>query len=267
MEPAQAAQVCGRAARLLAARLEQETDADARNTLARALAAVAGRMEPAQAAQVCGGVMRIFIREREPSTEPQHRDNRYAIDGIVAMLLPRVDRGTAHLCAHELSMLVFAEADVNNADPMEGNRGMMGMGMMKGGYWTKRSLNAILEEASPEQIARRSAIMAMGIVQGSAGLPVPSAITALAFAAEPFPCRLTTQELVELLKMPTCFGPARRVVLDQLGNRYGRRFVNHWAFVRFASEQGLELDFSTPPKRPHPRESVKRMLETLDGPR
>ena len=36
-----------------------------------------------------------------------------------------------------------------------------------------------------------------------------------------------------------------------------RRFVNHWAFVRFASEQGLELDFSTPPKQPEPRESAK----------
>jgi hypothetical protein len=74
------------------------------------------------------------------------------------------------------------------------------------------------------------------------------------------PCRLTTQELVDLLKMPTCFGQARRVVLDHLGNR----FVNHWAFVRFASEQGLELDFTTPPKRPDPKESVKRMLEILD---
>jgi len=68
--------------------------------------------------------------------------------------------------------------------------------------------------------------------------------------AEPFPCRLTTQELVDLLKMPTCFGAARRVVLDHLGNRYGRRFVNHWAFVRFATDQKLNLDFTTPPRRP-----------------
>jgi len=54
------------------------------------------------------------------------------------------------------------------------------------------------------------------------------------------------------------------LVLDHLGNRYGRRFVNHWAFVRFAQEQGLELDFTTPPKRPDPRESVECMLEILD---
>ena len=46
------------------------------------------------------------------------------------------------------------------------------------------------------------------------------------------------------------FGPARRAVLDHLGNRYGRHFVNHWAFVRYAREQNLGLDFTTPPKRP-----------------
>ena len=77
-------------------------------------------------------------------------------------------------------------------------------------------------------------------------------------SAEPFPCRLTTQELVELLKMPTCFGQARRIVLDHLGNRYKRHFVNHWAFVRFATEQKLGLDFTTPPKRPDNKGSPKR---------
>jgi hypothetical protein len=49
--------------------------------------------------------------------------------------------------------------------------------------------------------------------------------------------------------MPTCFGPARRVVLKHLDNRYGRTFANHWEFVRYAKETGLDLDFTTPPKR------------------
>ena len=65
--------------------------------------------------------------------------------------------------------------------------------------------------------------------------------------------------------MPTCFGPARRVVLDHLGNRYGRRFINHWAFVRYAQEHNLDLDFTTPPKRPDPKKSVERMIQALDG--
>jgi hypothetical protein len=50
--------------------------------------------------------------------------------------------------------------------------------------------------------------------------------------------------------MPTCFGKARKIVLELLGNRYGRTFANHWEFVRFAEEQHLDLDFTTPPKRP-----------------
>ena len=74
----------------------------------------------------------------------------------------------------------------------------------------------------------------------------------------------TTADLVELLKFPTCFGPqARRVVLDQLGNIHGRRFANHWEFVRFAKEKGLKLDFTSPPRRPNPRESLERLLDEL----
>jgi hypothetical protein len=76
------------------------------------------------------------------------------------------------------------------------------------------------------------------------------ATTALALALEPPPCRLSTQRLVELLKHPLCVGQARRVVLEQLENRYRRPFADHWEFVRFATEQRLGLDFTTPPRRP-----------------
>jgi hypothetical protein len=77
------------------------------------------------------------------------------------------------------------------------------------------------------------------------------ALALLLPAAEPPPCRLSTQQLVELLKMPTCLGEARRVVLDQLGHRYRRHFADAWEFVRFAKEQHLDdLDFISPPQRP-----------------
>jgi hypothetical protein len=32
--------------------------------------------------------------------------------------------------------------------------------------------------------------------------------------------------------------------------RYRQKFADHWAFVRFAQELKLGLDFTTPPKRP-----------------
>jgi len=65
--------------------------------------------------------------------------------------------------------------------------------------------------------------------------------------------------------MPTCFDHARHVVLDHLGNIYGRRFTNDWDFVRFARENGLDVDLTTPPRRPNRGESIKRMLDILDG--
>jgi hypothetical protein len=48
--------------------------------------------------------------------------------------------------------------------------------------------------------------------------------------------------------MPTCFGPARRVVLDYFEHIHHPRFLNHWAFVRFAEENHLDLDLKSPPK-------------------
>ena len=72
---------------------------------------------------------------------------------------------------------------------------------------------------------------------------------ALLPALEPLPCRFSTQELVELLKRPLFVGPARRAVLDQLANRHHRPFADQWEFVRFAQEQKLGLDFTTPPRR------------------
>jgi hypothetical protein len=72
----------------------------------------------------------------------------------------------------------------------------------------------------------------------------------LAVAAEPFPCPLSAQQLVELLKSPACVRESRRAVLDCLGHRYRRHFSDHWDFVRYADEQQLGLDFTTPPKRP-----------------
>ena len=57
------------------------------------------------------------------------------------------------------------------------------------------------------------------------------------------------QQLVELLKMPTCIGGVRRVVLAHLGNPYRRTFADPWDYVRFAQEHKLDLDFTTPPQR------------------
>jgi hypothetical protein len=110
----------------------------------------------------------------------------------------------------------------------------------------------VLEGFLSKDTRDRRAIAVAAAIGSAAQVPARS-IPLLPAAGEPLTCRLSTQDLVELLKMPTCVGEVRRIVLDQLGNRYGRRFDTHWDFVRFAQEQGLDLDFTTPPKRPDPK--------------
>jgi hypothetical protein len=109
-------------------------------------------------------------------------------------------------------------------------------------------LDPILTNTNLVDVSRRAAATIAAVGQGVHG-PL-AALAALPAAREPLPCRLSTQDLVELLKMPTCFGADRQVVLAHLGNRYGRHFETHWDFVRFAQEQGLDLDITTPPQRP-----------------
>jgi hypothetical protein len=71
-----------------------------------------------------------------------------------------------------------------------------------------------------------------------------------ALAPQPLPSRLSTQELVDLLKMPTCVGPARNVILQQLGQRYNRSFADLWEFVDYAHDHLPDIDLTSPPKRP-----------------
>ena len=56
--------------------------------------------------------------------------------------------------------------------------------------------------------------------------------------------------LVDLLKNPCCVGEARRLVLDQLSRHYQRPFADQWEFVDYVHQRKLELDLTTPPKRP-----------------
>ena len=149
-----------------------------------------------------------------------------APDDSIVLLLTQLDPSTARALAREMALQVCSD---NNLD--------------------SDGLNAILTD-----------------VGRSRPTPQPTNATERQEPLKkPLPGRLTTQELVELLKMPTCFGAARRVVLDHLGNIHGRRFVNHWEFVRFVREKGLDVDLTTPPRRPNREESIRRMLAILDG--
>jgi len=121
-----------------------------------------------------------------------------------------------------------------------------------------QTLSAVLTGV-PLSGQRRHATLAATAVGLAADSRV--ALSALPFLAPTVlspPCRLSDQELVELLKQPLFVGEARRVILDLLGDRHGRRFADQWEFVQFAEERRLGLDFTTPPMRPDPAPPLTR---------
>jgi hypothetical protein len=219
--------------------LERETNRAARLYLAEGLATVVGRMDPLEADRVCQRQIEPLLKSLLSQTLTDASDN-YTLYEIVPTMLPHLDHGKANGLAWEVAVQMCSEPNVDH------------------------KLTKVLADANRTQTTGRAPLMTAATIEQPMTGPTPASPS---LVAEPSPCRFTAQELLELLKMPTCFGETRRVVLDQLGNRYGQRFVNHWAFVRFARAQNLDLDFTTPPKRPDPRESVKRMLEILDGPK
>jgi hypothetical protein len=286
MDPAEAARINGQAARLLATAPEHEKDVTGRNTLASGLASLAGRLDPAEAPRISSHAARSLGDALARETNEEVRVTissglssvaaRMAAAEAARVAAAALRKTTNPPCLTLLARILSAALD--RLDDAEADRAcdqlieslnpdsfstiapellqQLNPERVHALAWHLPSrmcstlvrdtdaFSRILTDASREQRARRAARMAFA----GQGLEV-ALVAAVRILAEPFPCRLTTQELVELLKMPTCFGAARRIVLDHLGNRYRRHFVNHWAFVRFATEQELCLDFTTPPKR------------------
>jgi hypothetical protein len=227
------------AARLLTLALEKATDAIERYSLAQGLAAVARRLSQEDAARFCHPVMQKFLQVAENETDESERQ---ILSKAVASLLSASDDIDASHVSAKLASAICSGRDANCYRSIDDS---VFPPVFSSG---SESLDALLTDDSRSKVSRRT--VAAGTVLGLGSVTPLAALRALPAVREPLPCRLPPQDLVELLKMPTCYGPARKVVLKHLGNRYGRTFANHWEFVRYAQEQQLDLDFLSPPKRP-----------------
>jgi tRNA A-37 threonylcarbamoyl transferase component Bud32 len=212
--------------------LEKETDTDAHRELARGLAISLGRLDSEKPSQRCVSLLAKLVSAAE--TEKNVPEGNSLVDRATS-LLDAVSPATAmHYSTHLARSICSGSLHTEPPGPGYGPEGS--------------NLEAVLTNFNPVQVSRRATAMAATV--GLAGHGPFAALATLPAAGDPLPCRLSTQDLVDLLKMPTCCGANRQVVLAHLGNRYGRTFANHWEFVRFAQEQHLGLDFTTPPKRP-----------------
>jgi hypothetical protein len=245
-----------KAAALLTQLLTETKSHVAADFLARGLSAVAARMEPRDAAAMLtearaktndpGAIVILEMelsalaarqKQKKPSVSEQAaelllsmtrtNDSRTLLPQAryLSILLPGLEPNeAARACAEASSMLTRAMARTNDPYILAG---------------LAQGLTTILND--DQRIAR---IQALAFVIDGHGLP--GALVALHPAAR----RLSDQELVELLKQPLCVGAARRAVLDQLQRHHRRTFADQWDFVRFAEENKLGLDFTSPPPRP-----------------
>jgi tRNA A-37 threonylcarbamoyl transferase component Bud32 len=225
------------AARLLNQALAQETSVIAREPLAEGLAVVAGRLDPAEAARVCAEAARSYNQALEHGRDPFACAR--IVEPVSILLGPLAREDTAH-AARAFALRIVSDPDNSCFAATELPGPALG--------FNPEVLKRLLIDGTGDQVRQRAVAVAAAAGISAQGL-VPS-LPLLPAAREPLPCRLSTQDLVELLKMPTCVAGVRRIILDQLGNRYGRRFDTHWDFVRYAGEHGLDLDFTTPPQRP-----------------
>jgi tRNA A-37 threonylcarbamoyl transferase component Bud32 len=230
LEPAEAAHVCGAAARILTQALEKETKTDYRDSLAEGLASVAGRLEPAEAARICAEAARVLMQALDKEKDSQGR--RSLAKGLAAVRGCLEPAEAARVGVGQPVVRTVVRQTASEGDVLRDTE----------------ALGFLLSDATRPHVQRRAVALTAAVGNGAGG-PLAS-LPLLPAAREPLPCWLGTQDLVELLKLPTCVRDVRRVVLDQFGNRFGRRFATHWDFVRYAQEQGLNLDFTTPPQRP-----------------
>jgi hypothetical protein len=264
-----AAAVCGKVATRLAQALAKTEDINAQSRLAEGLAALAARLEPQDATAVCTKAATALGHAL-----PKTSNDSYALGilanglaAVAAYLEPKEANGlcvkTATALAHALpeqinpampaslaerlvavaarlepkdaaTILVYALDKTNDRDAVSR---------------LAEGLRVVLMRINPREQSRRAAAAALVVSLAGTGPPV-RALPLIVPALEPMPFRFSTKKLVDLLKQPTCFGKARRVILDQLENRYRQKFTDHWDFVRFAEKQKLGLDFKSPPKRP-----------------
>jgi hypothetical protein len=233
MAPAEGARVCARAAEIISQAMARTSDPAGLPSFSQGLSMLAARMGPGEAARVRARVAGALTLAMGKTTDPN------ALQALARELSATADcmgsEDAARACAPAAAVLAQDMAKAGSPDALP---------------QLAESLSAVLTWGGRPELSRWSgAVLAAIGTLARPDQPV-SALAALGPALQPPPCRLSTPELVELLKQPTCFGPARRVILDQLEHRYRRPFADHWAFVRFAQEHNLGLDFTSAPRRP-----------------
>jgi tRNA A-37 threonylcarbamoyl transferase component Bud32 len=269
LEPAEGTRLATEAARLLADDLAKESSPNVRSQVAQAFVAVTDRLEPAEATRLFAEAARR-LADALGNEQNSYEQEMSARDlGSVAMRMEPAEGG--RLLAEALSRHALAKAS-NPRAGAELARALVAVSARLGPTEAMAVVRQVADELAkntnsfarsqlagclaaavvrvdPGEASTRSPLTARAVAGWLTPSPQLGNLTVLLQAAEPLPCRFTTQQLVDLLKMPTCVGEARAVILEQLSYRYRRSFADVWDFVEWAEKYEPGLDFTTPPRR------------------
>jgi hypothetical protein len=226
MEPGKAAQACAQAAAILTQAMNTTQEQFGLPSLSEGLSAVAVWMEPGKAVTTLAQAMNTT------------KDGMalYHLSLGLSAVAARMEPGkAAEACAHAAAILIQAWSASNTRFAL---------------VMLPQGVSAVLAGVDHPEQGRRAVALTEGLCRAAGGYGSLACLPLLRPALEPLPCRISTPQLVELLKHPLFVNEARRIVLDQLGHRYQRRFADLWDFIAWAKEHKPELDLTTPPQRP-----------------
>jgi hypothetical protein len=234
LEPKEAAE-CAAA---LTQAMSTTNDALELTPLAHGLSAVADRLEPKEAATTLTVAM----------SRAKNSEALASLAQVLAVVVGRMEpKEGAAVCGPAAATLIQAMSTTDEPKVIfSSTKGRMVL------WYSAEGLSTVLSREQTANFPRRPrGVTSTVATLGGTGPPL-TAPPLLLPTLEPLPPPLPAQTLVELLKHPLCVGEARRLVLGQLARHYERPFADQWEFVRFAREQKLGLDFTSPPQRPEP---------------
>jgi serine/threonine protein kinase len=271
MEPADAASCCGKVAARLSRQMAGSNFAWSLQGSADALWALDGHLDAVDATHYCEDaadlLIEFMIKEtaRTDGTKDTARSEVRGLAQALRGLPPRLGARNATVASHRL-----IEAIKRTRDPDSLQSLAWALSAVARRVDTKEVgaslILAIHETANPVARQRMAQILTVVLNQSEdcrisayarnasasiallAGLNQPLG-QAMLFASVPLSKPLSPQFLIDLLKQPVCVGSARRAVLDALEVHFSRSFADQWDFVRFAEENDLGLDVTSPPKR------------------
>jgi serine/threonine protein kinase len=247
-------------ARQLLKAMAKATDGEGRRQLARALSAVAARVGEADAADVARQLIDPLVNATDPVVLESLGRGLDAVGGrvsaaeaaaLVRQVLNAFDKpGNRYIHGLERGLSAVAGRLDRPEAAAAVHRILDAMGDASNWAVLKSladSLGAVAGRLDDAEARRASAAAARRLVDAMTtgrGYYMGSTLTP---ALEKVTTRLNRQDLVDLLKHPTCVGPARDIVLRRLGRLANRTFATLWELLDWLDANDPGVDVLTPP--------------------